>query len=203
MSGGLETGLFNAIIALTELKRRKRAGWVKRGVKNAESVADHSWRSGLLGYMLAPKGYDKDKILKMGLIHDATEIFGEDTTPVDGLTKEEKEKREREAVEKFFQLLPDSTQKEFRALWEEFEARKTKEAEFMKQVEILEMLFQAYEYETAKNFREDLTEWLEYERTNRKMIQHPVLKAYFEEIDKRWPKEAKKKFDLRKYKYYY
>ncbi len=194
---------FEAITALQNLKKRVRAGWVKRGVKNAESVADHSWRTGLMAYMLAPKGYDKEKMLKMALIHDATEIFEKDYAPVDGVTKTEKEKRERKAAEKFFTLLEKNLQNEFRALWEEFEARETKEAQFVKQIEILEMLFQALEYENEKKFKQDLTEWLEYEKNNRKTDWHPTLKAYFNEIDKRWPKEAKKKFDASKYKYYY
>ncbi len=197
------TAFFEAITALEGLKKRARAGWVKRGVKNAESVADHSWRAGLMAYMLAPEGYDKDKMLKMGLIHDATEIFGEDYTPVDGIAKEEKEKKERETAENYFKLLPKNLQKEFRGLWEEFEERKTKEAQFVKQIEILEMLFQALEYETEENFKQDLTEWLEYEKNNRKTEWHPVLKHYFDEIDKRWPAEAKKKFDASKYKYHY
>lgn len=199
----MNTSFFEAITALEGLKKRLRAGWIKRGVKNAESVADHSWRTGLMAYMLAPEGYDKQKMLIMALIHDATEIFGEDYTPIDKITKEEKEKKERETAEKYFNLLPKNRQKEFRELWEEFEERITKEAQFVKQIEILEMLFQALEYETEGNFKQDLTEWLEYEKNNRKVEWHPALKPYFDEIDKRWPAEAKKKFDASKHTYHY
>ena len=203
MTSSKQTSFFEAITTLTELKKQKRMGWVKRGVKEAESVADHSWRAGLMAYMLAPDGYDKEKMLKMGLIHDATEIFGDDVTPVDGMSKAEKEKLERKAVEKFFALLPPPLRNEFHEIWEEFEEKKTKEAIFVKQVEVLEMLFQALEYEKDQNFEQDLTEWIVYEKNNRKTEWHPVLKPYFEEIEKRWPAESKKNYDHSKNKYYY
>lgn len=198
-----KTPFFETITSLTGLKEQKRMGWVNRGVKNVESVADHSWRAGLMAYLLAPKGYDKEKMLKMGLIHDATEIFDHDYTPTDGITKEEKEKREHVAVEKFFKLLPKKQQKEFRTLWEEFEHRKSKEAQFVKQIEILEMLFQALEYEKEGNFKTDLYEFVTYEKNNRKTQWHPVLKPYFEEIQKRWPKKSKKNYNHDDKKYYY
>jgi putative hydrolase of HD superfamily len=202
MTAKSKTPFFMTITTLTGLKEQKRMGWVKRGVKNVESVADHSWRAGLMAYLLAPKGYDKEKMLKMGLIHDTTEIFDNDYTPTDGITKEEKEKRERIAVEKFFKTIPKKEQKEFREIWNEFEHHTTKEGVFVKQIETLEMLFQALEYEKEGNFKKDLYEFITYARKNRKTKWHPALKPYFDEIQKRWPKKSKKNFHDDK-KYYY
>lgn len=199
----MNTSFFEAITALEGLKKRLRSGWVKRGVKNVESVADHSWRAGLMAYMLAPEGCDKDKMLKVGLIHDATEIFDEDFNPTSGVTKEEKEKRERVSAEKFFSFLPAKMKKELQEIWEEFEERKTKEAQFVKQIEILEMLFQALEYEKVDATEQNLIEFIEYEKNNRKIVWHPVLQPYFDEIQKRWPHSTKEKFDASKYKYHY
>ena len=56
------------------LKRLKRTGWVLKGVKNAESVADHTWRMGLLISLLTPKNLNKEKLLEMCTIHDLGEI---------------------------------------------------------------------------------------------------------------------------------
>lgn len=194
---------FEAITAMEGLKKRARAGWGKRGVKNAESVADHSWRAGLMAYLLAPQGYDKEKMLLMGCIHDLTEIFEEDYTPVDGITKEEKMKREKVAAEKFIQLLPHAQTKDFREIFNEYEERKTKESQFVKQVEVLEMLFQVLEYEKAGATEKNLIEFIEYEKNNRKTEWHPALKPYFEEIQKRWPRSTKEKFDASKHTYHY
>lgn len=199
----MNTSLFEAITAMEGLKKRARAGWVKRGVKNAESVADHSWRAGLMAYLLAPEGYDKNKMLLMGCIHDLTEIFEEDYTPVDGITREEKIKREKIAAEKFIQLLPRETTHDFRNALKEYEERKTKEAKFVKQVEVLELLFQALEYEKSDATQHNLIEFIEYEKNNRKIEWHPVLKPYFEEIQKRWPHSMKEKFDASAHKYHY
>ncbi len=199
----MNTDFFEAITALEGLKKRLRAGWVKRSVKNAESVADHSWRAGLMAYLLAPEGYDKNKMLLMGCIHDTTEIFEEDYTPVDGITKEEKIRREKIAAKKFMQMLPHAQTREFREVFDEYEERKTKEAQFVKQVEVLELLFQALEYEKDGATEHNLIEFIEYEKNNRKMEWHPVLKPYFEEIQKRWPHSTKEKFDANKQKYHY
>ena len=199
----MNTDFFEAITALEGLKKRLRAGWVKRGVKDAESVADHSWRAGLMAYWLAPEGYDKNKMLLMGSIHDVTEIFEEDYTPVDGISKEEKIKREKIAAKKFMQLLPNANTKEFRDAFSEYEERKTKEAQFVKQVEVLELLFQALEYEKAGATSHNLIEFIEYEKNNRKMEWHPVLKLYFDEIQKQWPSSMKERFDASKHTYHY
>lgn len=153
-----------------------------------------------MAYLLAPEGMNKDKLLKMGTLHDISEVFDEDYTPLDGITKEEKEKREKEAVKKFIALLPKKEAEDMRDTWVEFEEKKTPEAQFVKEIEILEMLFQALEYELDKNFEKDLTEFIAYSKSK---ITHPVLKPYLDEIIKRWPKEALEKFDPTNYKYYY
>jgi hypothetical protein len=44
------------------LKEVKRTGWVLEGVKDAESVADHTWRMSLLISLLAPKTLNREKV---------------------------------------------------------------------------------------------------------------------------------------------
>ncbi len=56
------------------LKDVKRTGWVLEGVDNAESVADHTWRMGLLIMLLADKDLDRNKLLEMNAVHDLGEI---------------------------------------------------------------------------------------------------------------------------------
>ncbi len=192
--------LFEAITALRGLKERSRAGWLLRGVKNVESVADHSWRAGIIAYVLAPEGYDREKMLRMGVLHDISEINDRDYTPLDGISKEEKEKREQIAVESFLKTIPEPQRSEWRELNDEFEARETKESKFVKEVEVLEMVFQALEYENDKNYEKHLTEFL---MSTEKRITIPVLKEYWNEIKKRWPKKALEEYDPTQYKYHY
>jgi len=56
------------------LKDIKRTGWVVKGIKNAESVADHSWRMSFLVILLAPKNLNRQKLLEMSIVHDLGEI---------------------------------------------------------------------------------------------------------------------------------
>ncbi|KAK6942363.1 HD domain [Dillenia turbinata] len=56
------------------LKTTKRAGWVKRDVKNPESIADHMYRMGLMALISSDiPGVDRDKCVKMAIVHDIAE----------------------------------------------------------------------------------------------------------------------------------
>ncbi len=64
------------------LKRLPRKGWVDSGVKDPESVADHSYSLAVLAMAEADKrGLNSEKAVKMALIHDLHESFLNDLTP--------------------------------------------------------------------------------------------------------------------------
>ncbi|MCI31846.1 HD domain-containing protein 2-like, partial [Trifolium medium] len=52
----------------------KRSGWVRRDVKNPESIADHMYRMSLMA-LIAPDvpGLDRNKCIKMTIVHDIAE----------------------------------------------------------------------------------------------------------------------------------
>lgn len=128
-----------------KLKRKARAGWVKHNVDQPESVAEHSFRMGIMAYTLAPKfGLNPDKVLKMSLFHDLSEYKIPDYTPLDNVTKEAKYKETREAMKELCSQIENGD--EIFSLWNEFEERKTPEAKFVKALDRLEMMFQAEEY---------------------------------------------------------
>ncbi|MFH1779569.1 MAG: HD domain-containing protein [Candidatus Micrarchaeota archaeon] len=59
---------------LGTLKRQKRTGWWLAGVKNPESVAEHSWRTAVIAYFLAAEeGLDPEKACSRALFHDVLE----------------------------------------------------------------------------------------------------------------------------------
>ena len=88
------------------LKQVKRTGWVLEGVKNAESVADHTWRMSLLLTLLTPKSLNKEKLLEMNIIHDLGEIGVGDIKWESGKKvigdQEAKRKDEMATMEKIF-----------------------------------------------------------------------------------------------------
>src|SRR5947209_8295760 len=57
-----------------QLKRVKRSGWWMAGITDPESVAEHSFRTALLGYILASlEGADPQKTAMICLFHDLGE----------------------------------------------------------------------------------------------------------------------------------
>ncbi len=56
------------------LKHLARAGWLLAGVRDGESVAEHSYRVGVLAYCIAvQEGADADRAAVLGLFHDLPE----------------------------------------------------------------------------------------------------------------------------------
>jgi putative hydrolase of HD superfamily len=56
------------------LKRLPRAGWLLADVPNPESVAEHSFRTGVIAYVLAVlEGANPDHAAALGLFHDLPE----------------------------------------------------------------------------------------------------------------------------------
>src|SRR5579885_2454687 len=54
-----------------QLKRVKRSGWWIAGIRDPESVAEHAFRTAIIGYVLAQmEGADAEKTALMCLIHD-------------------------------------------------------------------------------------------------------------------------------------
>lgn len=105
----------------------------------AENDAEHSWHLCLLVIVLSEHAnlpnLDLLRVLKMLIIHDLVEIDAGDTFAYDAQRMADQYAREAQAAERIFGLLPDDQTREFRALWEEFEAKDTAEARFASAVD--------------------------------------------------------------------
>ncbi|KAF7850903.1 hypothetical protein BT93_L4880 [Corymbia citriodora subsp. variegata] len=141
------------------LKTTKRAGWVRRDVKDPESIADHMYRMGLMALISADiPGVDRNKCIKMAIVHDIAEAIVGDITPSDGISKAEKSRRESEALDHMCRLLGGESQaKEINELWMEYEANLSPEAKVVKDFDKVEMILQALEYENEQG--KDLNEF--------------------------------------------
>ena len=102
--------------------------------RRPENDAEHSWAFCLCVMVLAEHAnvphLDVLRVLKMGLIHDLVEIDAGDTFAYDTAAMVNQHDREARAADRIFGLLPGDQSREFRALWDEFEARTTPEAKF-------------------------------------------------------------------------
>jgi putative hydrolases of HD superfamily len=98
-----------------------------------ENSAEHSWHIALMAMILAeyaPGPIAVLRVMKMLLLHDLVEIDAGDTFCYDTQGNMDKSDREQQAADRLFGLLPPDQAAEFRALWEEFEARTTPDAQF-------------------------------------------------------------------------
>ena len=104
------------------------------GSRRHENDAEHSWHLCLMVIVLAEHAntpqVDILRVLKMLLIHDIVEIDAGDTFAYDTARMAGQHAREALAADRLFGLLPTDQCAEFRALWDEFEARLTPEAKF-------------------------------------------------------------------------
>lgn len=129
------------------LKDTARSGWAVAGVESAESVAEHTYGVALLALCLASSidpCLDVAKCLRLALTHDLAEVIVGDITPYDGVEADEKRRREEEAMRQIAGLAGDDS---LLALWREYDAAESAEARFVKELDKLETVLQAAEYE--------------------------------------------------------
>lgn len=102
--------------------------------RRPENDAEHSWALCLCVIVLAEHAntpnLDVLRVLKMVIIHDLVEIDAGDTFAYDTARMANQHEREAIAADRIFGLLPPDQTREFRALWDEFEAKATPEAKF-------------------------------------------------------------------------
>ncbi len=150
----------------------KRAGWVMQRIDGPESIVEHMYSCWFIGLVMLPdvslsiEGYDKQKILKMLLVHDLAE------TRLSDIPKYEKPKYpeyDRIENEVMLSLLLKGTYKEMDNLsayvdaWDEWYKMSTENARIAKDIDNLQAVYQflVYNNETPEKFDEERRErWI-------------------------------------------
>ena len=130
------------------LKTIKRSGCIhKSNITSPESVADHSYSMCMMSMILAEiMNLDSGHIMKMVIIHDLAESLVGDHMP-DNISSEKKQLVEDKAMKKIISKLPNSLQKNYLHIWNEYNGNITINAKFVHNMDKLEMALQAKEYE--------------------------------------------------------
>lgn len=144
------------------LKRVRRSGWWHVGVRDPESVAEHSLRVAQLAALIASvEGADPARAAYMGMWHDSQETrlcdIPHSARPYIEASKNEDVTRDQLAG------LPDATAKSIQEAVNEYEECQTPEARCAKDADRLECLMQAVEYREAGYKRVD--DWIESSRS--------------------------------------
>ena len=140
------------------LKRVRRSGWWLAGVRDPESVAEHSFRAAAVAYFLAGlEGADRGRAVAMALFHDGAEARVNDPHRmlkryVDWTGVEEKVLGDQ------LRGLPAKATGGLEGLLAEARAKETLEARVAKDADRIECLLQAREYGEQGH---KVEEWIE------------------------------------------
>lgn len=168
-------GLVRTLRRIGGLKRLPRTGWLDRGIPAAEteSVADHSLRVALLAWLAAANdpSLDRDRVLKLALLHDVAEFGAGDAPPYDPADlaaangapafldrrhrrsparQAAKRAAEHAAMTELLADLPAVLRDELADLWNEIRDGTTPEARFVSQADKLETYLQSREYAATR-----------------------------------------------------
>ena len=153
------------ILEIDKLKQVLRQTFLTDGSRR-ENDAEHSWHLAVMAVLLceyaAEPELDLLRVVKMALVHDLVEIDAGDTFHYDEAGHEDKDRREQQAADRIFGLLPVDQGAELRSLWEEFEARQTPEARYAAALDRLQP--------NLLNFRTQGRLWREHGVTSRQVI---------------------------------
>jgi putative hydrolase of HD superfamily len=152
------TGVVAFAYEMGVLKRLRRAGWWHIGVRDPESVAEHSLRVAQLAALIASEeGGDPARAAYLGLWYDSQETrigdIPHSAKPYVDVASNERITEDQTAV------LPDNAAKSIREAVHEYEAAETIEARCAKDADRIECLMQAVEYREAGYQRVD--GWIE------------------------------------------
>lgn len=140
----MEKKILNFIFELGQLKRIKHEGWKLAGIKDPESVAEHSLRACQIGFILAKlEKYDNPlEVCAILIFHDISECrVGDLHRVANRYVKADEEKAVEDQTKELGEI-----GKEILNLWKQMEHRNTKAGIIAKDADRLEQAFTAKEY---------------------------------------------------------
>jgi putative hydrolase of HD superfamily len=179
------SNLSDLLLKVGKLKSIKRSGWVRGKFPDPESVVEHSFRVAFLVLLLGDElKINKDRLIKMALVHDIEEIETGDPVTQRGEKEvlEHDEKKEKQVVKSIFSSASNS--EELYQLWKdhlpENKENKTKESDVLYQIGKLATCWQALEYELQGVDSQKLDEWW---INAKKHIFNLTIKKYLDELE--------------------
>jgi putative hydrolases of HD superfamily len=129
------------LVEIDKLKTVLRQNLISDGSRQ-ENTGEHSWHLAMCALILAEyanEPVDVGVVIKMLLLHDLVEIDAGDTfVYASAEHMAAQDGKEQLAAERIFGLLPIDQAAQYRALWDEFEAKESVEAKFAKAVDRLQ-----------------------------------------------------------------
>ena len=128
------------------LKRVKRSGWWVAGIENPETVAEHSFRTAVIGFYLAfVEEVDPFRVVSMCLFNDIHEARINDLHKM-GHYYIDFKAAEKQVFQDQMKNLDERVQRAMTKIRDEYDTQATKESLVARDADILECLIQAKEY---------------------------------------------------------
>lgn len=188
-----------SIVALMEfammVKETPRTGWNKkfpkghrfhsRTVRNPESSGAHMFGLAFLAMLVADAfGADRLALIEMALAHDIVEFEKDRVTATEkGAKRKRLEVAKRKGEQKAIEAIARKGRvlgERIKVLWEEFEAGETREAKLLRQLDKLEMCFQAGRYHRTGQKLDPM----EFFNTSKTDIYEPALQTLLADIER-------------------
>lgn len=211
--------ILNFLIKIKKLEKLRRTGWILMGVKNPETVAEHTFRLAILAAFLAEKmRLNIERAIKIALFHDLCEVYSGDITTLlyhpklqkvrdpakrkqiemkwARLSAKDKKKigrikfeKEKRALLKLIKPLKPNLKNEILFLWMEYEKGISKEAKLVRQLNSIETLIQSIEYFGSDEKKSGTTWW----ESTEEIVEDPLLLKFLEVIQKKFYGKKKPK----------
>lgn len=209
--------LVEFFLKVSKLTTLKRTGWVLLGIKNPETVGQHSFRTACMAFVLGMRtNLQWSRMVRMALVHDICEVYAGDLTPYYGMLPANSQKKkemlgrwirlpqqqkrklaqqrfsvEHKALEKLLSVLQPAVRHEMFSLWLEFEKGTSPEGRFVRQIDKIEALLQAIAYYGTKPYTPVVGWWEEVEE----VVEHPLLKQFLKTIQEVLYEKRKGEFE--------
>ena len=161
------------------LKRVRRSGWWVAGIDDPESVADHSFRTAVMGFYMAHlEGVDPFKVVSMCLFNDIHEARINDLHKM-GHSYIDFKDAEKRVFNDQIDRIDEKVKEPLSTLRTEYDAQETEESKVARDADILECLVQAKEYldsgyKEAEHFFETAPDHLETETAKKLWQKHRI-----------------------------
>jgi putative hydrolase of HD superfamily len=157
MSDASTSTILNYLYEMGHLKRSRRTGWWLAGIKDAETIAEHTFRVAVIGYVLALlEGADPALTTLLCLFHDTPESRTSDIPSV-GRAYLRASPDTQVAGDQLADVPPVIGQAIYRLI-AQYEARDSRESELAHDADKLDCLLQAREYQAQGNV--DVEAWI-------------------------------------------
>lgn len=153
----------------------RRSGWWLAGEGRPESVAEHSFRTALIAFLLAEmEGADPERASAMALFHDLHEARVLDMHKV-GQRYADWGRAEDRAIKEQLEGLPDGLRKKISGYKSDFQSTDSREAAIARDADHLECLVRAREYQAAGN--PQVKDWIANSRKRLRTKSAQILAA--------------------------